>query len=194
MNIKNGDQKRESINSRINIMSLQDVLWRILSHSGLHLLILLCFRRHIPFSFTLIMEAVCSTEAPVPVDQITARHFSRTHDVRSHYCRDFQSISINPLNAELNPICHLLALLGGATIVVVSRLWVNMQLREFLNKLKVLRVFCTVPINSLNANLNPICHLLALLGAHLILHVSRIRVNIITQYKPTKSTFSKLIY
>jgi len=30
--------------------------------------------------------------------------------------------SFNPLNAELNPICHLLALLGGATIVVVSRL------------------------------------------------------------------------
>src|SRR5215475_6437373 len=31
-----------------------------------------------------------------------------------------------PLNAELNPICHLLALLGGATIVVVSRLRVNL--------------------------------------------------------------------
>jgi len=30
--------------------------------------------------------------------------------------------------------------------------------------------------NSLNAELNPICHLLALLGAHHILHVSRIRV------------------
>jgi hypothetical protein len=28
----------------------------------------------------------------------------------------------------------------------------------------------------LNAQLNPICHLLALLGAHHILHVSRIRV------------------
>ena len=26
--------------------------------------------------------------------------------------------NINPLNAKLNPICHLLALLGGATIVV----------------------------------------------------------------------------
>ena len=37
-------------------------------------------------------------------------------------------ILINPLNAELNPICHLLALLGGATIVVVSRLRVNTQL------------------------------------------------------------------
>jgi hypothetical protein len=32
---------------------------------------------------------------------------------------------INPLNAELNPIYHLLALLGGATIVVLSRLRVN---------------------------------------------------------------------
>ena len=31
----------------------------------------------------------------------------------------------NPLNAELNPICHLLALLGGATIVVFSRLRVK---------------------------------------------------------------------
>jgi len=33
--------------------------------------------------------------------------------------------------------------------------------------------------NLLNAKLNPICHLLALLGAHHILHFSRIRVNII---------------
>jgi hypothetical protein len=30
--------------------------------------------------------------------------------------------------------------------------------------------------NPLNAELNPICHLLALLGAHHILHISRIRV------------------
>ena len=34
-------------------------------------------------------------------------------------------ILLNPLNAELNPICHLLALLGDATIVVVSRLRVK---------------------------------------------------------------------
>jgi len=38
---------------------------------------------------------------------------------------------INPLNAELNPICHLLALLGGATIVVVSRLRVKMGVEGF---------------------------------------------------------------
>jgi hypothetical protein len=32
--------------------------------------------------------------------------------------------------------------------------------------------------NPLKTKLNPICHLLALLGAHHILHVSRIRVNL----------------
>jgi len=32
-------------------------------------------------------------------------------------------------------------------------------------------------LNTLNAELNPIFHLLALLGAHPILHISRIRVN-----------------
>ena len=37
------------------------------------------------------------------------------------------SVNFNPLNAELNPICHLLALLGGATIVVVSRLRVKAE-------------------------------------------------------------------
>jgi len=34
-----------------------------------------------------------------------------------------------------------------------------------------------ISINPSNVELNPICHLLALLGAHHILHVSRIRVN-----------------
>ena len=35
-------------------------------------------------------------------------------------------------------------------------------------------------INPLNAELNPICYLLALLGAHSFLHVSRIRVKSLT--------------
>jgi hypothetical protein len=34
---------------------------------------------------------------------------------------------LNPLNVKLNPICHLIALLGGATIVVVSRLRVKLS-------------------------------------------------------------------
>ena len=43
----------------------------------------------------------------------------------------------NPLNAELNPICHLLAILGGATIVVVSRLRVKVNNTEHLVSSKV---------------------------------------------------------
>jgi len=35
----------------------------------------------------------------------------------------------------------------------------------------------TYQVNPLNAELNPICHLLALLGAHHIFHVSGLRVN-----------------
>ena len=44
------------------------------------------------------------------------------YDARSKKQR---KLFINPLNAELNPICHLLALLGSATIVVVSKLRVK---------------------------------------------------------------------
>ena len=49
-------------------------------------------------------------------------------------------------------------------------------------------------INPLNAELNPICHLLALLEAHHILHVSRIRVTTPKCYDVTVSlTFGEKI-
>jgi len=41
-----------------------------------------------------------------------------------------------------------------------------------------LEKYFKVLINPLNAELNPICRLLALLGAHHIFHVSRIRVKV----------------
>jgi len=44
------------------------------------------------------------------------------------------------------------------------------------------------PMNPLNAKLNPICHLLSLLGAHHILHVSRIRINFETCLSPYRRT------
>jgi hypothetical protein len=44
--------------------------------------------------------------------------------IPTHWILSVVSV-FNPLNAELDPICHLLALLGGATIVVLSRLRVN---------------------------------------------------------------------
>ena len=39
---------------------------------------------------------------------------------------------------------------------------------------------CEKLLNPLNPELNPICYLLALLGAHHFLHVSRIRVKLLT--------------
>jgi hypothetical protein len=47
---------------------------------------------------------------------------ARDTDRMGGRCKKGCKNQVNPLNAELNPICHLLALLGGATIVVVSRL------------------------------------------------------------------------
>jgi len=47
-------------------------------------------------------------------------------------------------------------------------------------------------VNSLNAELNPICHLLALLGAHRILHVSRIRVKVIRRTQNEKDEADQL--
>jgi len=47
-------------------------------------------------------------------------------------------------------------------------------------------------LKPLNAELYPICHLLALLGAHQILHVSRIRVNL--QHQSQKHFATKVIF
>jgi len=41
-------------------------------------------------------------------------------------------------------------------------------------------LLASVHFNPLNAELNPICYLLALLGAHHFLHVSGIRVKLLT--------------
>ena len=85
----------------------------------------------------------------------------------------FVKTNRNPLNAELNPICHLLALLGAHHILHVSRIRVNV--------IYVVRIFFVkTNRNLLNAQLNPICHLLALLGAHRILHFSGVRVKVNT--------------
>jgi len=72
--------------------------------------------------------------------------------------------------------------MNGGIINSVTRLhlvgyfyWVILRCTDpwILNLKKPRNISC---FNSLNAELNPICHLLALLGAHHILHVSGLRV------------------
>ena len=59
---------------------------------------------------------------------------------------------------------------------------------------------CYIPIsyppcfNPLNAELNPICHLLALLGTHHILHLSRIRVNLDKRIKKKYTLWHSLVF
>jgi hypothetical protein len=62
--------------------------------------------------------------------------------------------TINPLNAELKPIRHLLTLVGAHHFVDVRG----------------------IRVNPLNGELNPIRHSLALAGAHHFVDVSRIRL------------------
>ena len=51
--------------------------------------------------------------------------------------------------------------------------WGNLKERD---QLGIPGVDGRIIVNPLNAELNPICHLLALLGTHHILHVTRVRV------------------
>ena len=46
--------------------------------------------------------------------------------------------------------------------------------------LELCRGKISIQFNPLNPELNPVCYLLALLGAHHFLHVSRIRVKLLT--------------
>ena len=85
----------------------------------------------------------------------------------------------NALNAELNPICHLLALLGAHRILHVSRIRVKCDGTRAETRFRLSEKRTSL-FNPLNAELNPICCLLALLGGHHFLHVSRIRVKSLT--------------
>jgi len=61
----------------------------------------------------------------------------------------------------------------SASFITVYLFWISCVLRTSL----ITSYSWNWVINPLNAKLNPVCHPLALLGAHHILHVSRLRVN-----------------
>ena len=49
--------------------------------------------------------------------------------------------SVNPLNAELNPICYLLALLGAHHFLHVSRIRVKLTLRQLMSYIYMEHLF-----------------------------------------------------
>ena len=73
----------------------------------------------------------------------------------------------SPSFLRLKQSCDYWYLLISTSRMIISVLYGSQKKREFIS---------LYDINTLNAELNPICHLLALLGDHHILHVSIIRV------------------
>jgi len=75
-------------------------------------------------------------------------------------------------------LCTVLTYIPRDYVKFVARYVVNKEFRERLegNTTPGAGAVTTNILNPLNAELNPICHLLALL-AHPVLHISRIRVN-----------------
>jgi len=63
-----------------------------------------------------------------------------------------------------------------------ARTYMDMESVHFVYALRIILItyHSQVYFNPLNPELNPICYLLALLGAHHFLHVSRIRVKLLT--------------
>jgi transposase len=120
---------------------------------------------------SLLDEQIIGLEAN-PMFKIFCKHF-------------FPVFFVNPLKSELNPICHLVSLLGSHHILHVSSIRVNPLNAELIPTCHFLALLgahhilhvSRIRVKPLNVELNLICHLLALLGAHRILHVSRIRVN-----------------
>ena len=58
----------------------------------------------------------------------------------ARYNTKFLAHLINPLNAELNPICPLIALFEAHHILNVSRQWVNIQFKVIIS-LHLVRTF-----------------------------------------------------
>jgi transposase len=76
-----------------------------------------------------------------------------------------------------NKIIHKINCLAYKCSLMVGYSILSWQILNISHLCKETRERKLRSLNPFNAELNPICHLLALLGAHPILHVSRIGVN-----------------
>ena len=100
--------------------------------------------------------------------------------------RNFSPLKIRRLRPGLNPQTWV----PKASTLPLDhrrrfRSWYCFSIQDILLMVISLFVKCrhSTPLrkfNPLNAELNPICYLLALLGAHHFLHISRIRVKLLT--------------
>ena len=81
-------------------------------------------------------------------------------------------------NCTVAPLRHIRCSASLSDTVCIPPLGWETVLWAYTAKIFVIIELCFGCINPLNAELNPICHLLALSGAHHIFHLSRIRVKV----------------
>ena len=101
------------------------------------------------------------------------------------------SVCYRPISTDcLSSILRCFDVLTGCSWEFLSsRIWYSVaervvtdvsKRREPFTERHSITPHTTIPLNPLNPELKPICYLLALLGAHHFLHVSRIRVKLLT--------------
>jgi hypothetical protein len=89
-------------------------------------------------TLTLQMAAACSSNRSASIYRATRSHYPEGQHFKSilskfrsgfSQClqRNISHSHLNPLNPELNPICHLLALLGAHNILHVSSIGVKLS-------------------------------------------------------------------
>jgi hypothetical protein len=76
----------------------------------------------------------------------------------------------------------------------VSRPELHVRSRDVCRVTEVWICAIEFNVNPLNAELNPICHLLALLGSHPILHVNRIKVKSPLTFQPARVTSHEITW
>ena len=90
-----------------------------------------------------------------------------------------------PFNIILPSTSRIIQTNGFKMCVTPPQVWMRLRLIQTCTPnghlYRVTYIRCRIDtINPLKPELNPICYLLALLGAHHFLHVSRIRVTLLT--------------
>ena len=111
-------------------------------------------------SFTRLKLSVLCIQKPATVP------YSGPSKSTLHHCNLFHD---NPFNTvRVSVVLSVLRVFPSSSSLIYSP-----QHLLFLG-------VCSLFLNPLNPELNPICYLLALLGAHHFLHVSRIRVKLLT--------------
>jgi len=99
------------------------------------------------------------------------------------HCKIFSNLSRECVHTRVEPQSLLDHLLQVLHVLKVTKRRIACRITKYLSQFSNSFLLYTQLINNINPlkpELNPICYLLALLGAHNFLHVSKIRVKLLT--------------